>query len=120
MTGQEQDSQIEKYRVLFSQLHDKLHNKESSREKEEKRRDDQKKKSRSKPSCDEILAMHAAVLCIDPNADKKTIMKAYREQSHKNHPDKVQHLSAAIQAIANEEMKKVMEAYEYFKSMGRT
>ncbi len=64
-------------------------------------------------------AYYAKVLGIPVGADKASIRKAYRDKASKNHPDKVAHLSQSIQEFAEQEMKVIQEAYEFFKTLGR-
>lgn len=64
-------------------------------------------------------AYYAKILEIDPGADADTIKTAYRQHVRKNHPDQVKNMSEAIQTFASEELKKINEAYEFFKSRNR-
>ena len=43
------------------------------------------------------------------------IKSAYRKLAFKYHPDKVSHLGSKIREVAESEMKKINEAYEYFQ-----
>jgi DnaJ like chaperone protein len=56
-----------------------------------------------------------AVLGLQPGADKAAIKKAYRKLSMKYHPDKVGHLGAEFRAVAEEKMKEINSAYDFFK-----
>jgi DnaJ like chaperone protein len=56
-----------------------------------------------------------AVLGLKSGADKDTIKKAYRKLSMKYHPDKVRHLGEEFRAIAEEKMKEINAAYDFFK-----
>lgn len=56
-----------------------------------------------------------AVLGLEPGADATAIKKAYRTLSMQYHPDKVRHLGAEFQRVAEEKMKEINAAYEYFK-----
>lgn len=62
---------------------------------------------------------YAKILQISPNASKDEIKKAWREMIKSNHPDKVSHMSQAIQEFAAEQTKLAQEAYEFFKQRGR-
>jgi len=62
---------------------------------------------------------YAKVLQISPNATKDEIKKAWKEMIKSNHPDKVSHMSQAIQEFAAEQTKLAQEAYEFFKQRGR-
>lgn len=56
-----------------------------------------------------------AVLGLEPGADLEAIKKAYRTLSMKYHPDKVVHLGEEFRRVAEEKMKEINVAYEYFK-----
>ncbi|MEA3466709.1 MAG: DnaJ domain-containing protein [Thermodesulfobacteriota bacterium] len=56
-----------------------------------------------------------AVLGLEPGADKETIKRAYRKLSMKYHPDKVRHLGEEFRVVAEEKMKEINAAYDFFK-----
>jgi DnaJ like chaperone protein len=56
-----------------------------------------------------------AVLGLSKGADMSAIKKAYRKLSMQYHPDKVTHLGAEFQKVAEEKMKEINAAYDYFK-----
>jgi DnaJ like chaperone protein len=56
-----------------------------------------------------------AVLGLEPGADFSAIKKAYRKLSMQYHPDKVSHLGEEFQRVAEEKMKEINMAYDYFK-----
>ncbi len=56
-----------------------------------------------------------AVLGLEPGADFAVIKKAYRKLSLQYHPDKVSHLGEEFQRVAEEKMKEINGAYDYFK-----
>lgn len=58
-----------------------------------------------------------AVLGLEIGADMETIKKAYRKLSMQYHPDKVRHLGDEFRAVAEEKMKEINQAYDYFKKM---
>jgi DnaJ like chaperone protein len=58
-----------------------------------------------------------AVLGLEPGADMEAIKKAYRKLSMQYHPDKVGHLGDEFKAVAEEKMKEINQAYDYFKKM---
>ena len=60
-------------------------------------------------------AHYYAVLGLEPGADMEAIKKAYRTLSMKYHPDKVVHLGEEFRRVAEEKMKEINVAYEYFK-----
>lgn len=56
-----------------------------------------------------------AVLGLESGADISEIKKAYRKLSMQYHPDKVSHLGEEFQRVAEEKMKEINQAYDYFK-----
>ena len=56
-----------------------------------------------------------AVLGLQPGADFVTIKKTYRKLSMQYHPDKVAHLGEEFKAVAEEKMKEINAAYDFFK-----
>ena len=56
-----------------------------------------------------------AVLGLEQGADFAAIKKAYRKLSMQYHPDKVGHLGEEFQRVAEEKMKEINQAYDYFK-----
>lgn len=63
-------------------------------------------------------ARHYATLGLEKGADKEQIKKAYRKLSMQYHPDKVRHLGDEFRAIAEEKMKEINAANDYFKKHG--
>lgn len=72
--------------------------------------------SRQQAGVSQGTADHSyAVLGLEPGADKDAIKKAYRTLSMKYHPDKVRHLGEEFRAVAEEKMKEINAAYDFFK-----
>lgn len=65
----------------------------------------------------DAAARHYAVLGLSPGADMESIKKAYRTLSMQYHPDKVSHLGDEFRAVAEEKMKEINQAYDYFKKV---
>ena len=63
----------------------------------------------------DMAAHHYTVLGLEPGADMEAIKKAYRTLSMQYHPDKVSHLGEEFRAVAEEKMKELNQAYDYFK-----
>ena len=59
-----------------------------------------------------------AVLGLAAGATEEEIKQAYRALSMQYHPDKVQHLGAEFQRVAEEKMKEINAAYDYLKKHG--
>lgn len=58
---------------------------------------------------------YCTVLGVAEHADFATIKKAYRQLSMQYHPDKVAHLGAEFKRVAEEKMKEINAAYDYFR-----
>lgn len=58
---------------------------------------------------------HYATLGLEKGASKEEIKKAYRTLSMQYHPDKVRHLGDEFRAVAENKMKEINAAYDYFK-----
>ena len=63
----------------------------------------------------ESAGQYYALLGLDDGADMSAIKKAYRQLSMKYHPDKVSHLGDEFKVVAEEKMKDLNQAYEFFK-----
>ncbi len=63
----------------------------------------------------DTVDQYYATLGLNKGASMEEIKKAYRKLSMKYHPDKVRHLGEEFQKIAEEKMKEINGAYEYFK-----
>ncbi|MCI5128974.1 MAG: J domain-containing protein [Candidatus Electrothrix sp. AUS3] len=56
-----------------------------------------------------------AVLGVEKGADFAAIKKSYRKLSMQYHPDKVAHLGEEFKGVAEEKMKEINAAYDYFR-----
>jgi len=72
-------------------------------------------RQRSADETNESAARHYATLGLDDGADMAAIKKAYRQLSMKYHPDKVSHLGNEFKGVAEEKMKELNAAYDFFK-----
>jgi DnaJ like chaperone protein len=70
-------------------------------------------------SARDTAEQYYAVLGLDPGADMEAIKKAYRKLSMTYHPDKVRHLGDEFRKIAEEKMKEINAAYDYFKKINQ-
>jgi len=59
---------------------------------------------------------YAKVLCLHGNITKDDIKKSYRNLATQYHPDKVVNLGEKLRKVAEEEMKEINLAYEYFRN----
>jgi DnaJ like chaperone protein len=66
------------------------------------------------PSRD-MSGQHYATLGLEQGASMEEIKKAYRKLSMQYHPDKVAHLGNEFRAVAEEKMKEINAAYDFFK-----
>lgn len=64
-----------------------------------------------------LAEQYYAVLGLEPGADMELVKKAYRKLSMQYHPDKVAHLGDEFKAVAEEKMKEINQAYDYFKKL---
>lgn len=55
------------------------------------------------------------ILEIDTSADDSQVRKAFRHMANKYHPDKVAHLGAEFQDVAEEKFKAINEAYQQIR-----
>jgi hypothetical protein len=58
------------------------------------------------------LTQALEVLGVSPAADRDTIERAYRDRSVQCHPDKVAHLDAEFQALAERKFRRLRAAYD--------
>jgi preprotein translocase subunit Sec63 len=58
---------------------------------------------------------YAGVLQLSGRLSRDEIKKKYRELVSQYHPDKVTHLGPKLRVAAEEEMKEINEAYNFFK-----
>jgi DnaJ like chaperone protein len=63
----------------------------------------------------DMEGQHYATLGLEKGASKEEIKKAYRTLSMQYHPDKVRHLGDEFRAVAENKMKEINAAYDYFK-----
>ncbi|MEE4165192.1 MAG: TerB family tellurite resistance protein [Desulfocapsaceae bacterium] len=72
-------------------------------------------RQRSTTESNESAARYYATLGLDDGAGMDTIKKVYRQLSMKYHPDKVSHLGDEFKGVAEEKMKELNAAYDFFK-----
>ena len=60
-----------------------------------------------------------ATLGLEPGVSFEEIKKVYRKMSMKYHPDKVRHLGEEFRSVAEQKMKEINAAYDYFKKQER-
>ena len=57
----------------------------------------------------------ASVLGLNGEITVDEVKHAYKKQLLKYHPDRVEHLGAEFQDLANHKTRQIIEAFEYFK-----
>ena len=68
-----------------------------------------------RPTSSDESSRYYAVLGLEAGASEEEIKRAYRKLSMQYHPDKVSHLGAEFKKVAEEKMKEINAAYDYFK-----
>lgn len=63
----------------------------------------------------DMAGQHYATLGLENGASKDEIKKAYRKLSMQYHPDKVRHLGDEFRVVAEDKMKEINAAYDFFK-----
>ena len=59
---------------------------------------------------------YGLVLALNGKVSMDDVKHRYRELSHQYHPDLVQHLGPKLREVAEQEMKAINEAYQFFKA----
>lgn len=75
-------------------------------------------KTKEKPTASESLrdsAYYARALGIEGSVTKEEVRAQYKRLAAQYHPDKVAHLGDRLRAVADEEMKNINEAYDFFR-----
>jgi hypothetical protein len=89
------------------------------RAEEERRRAEEQKRSQSQHKFEESTTKderyYGAVLGLSGPVVFEEVKRQYRELAAQYHPDKVNHLGPKLKEVAEQEMKKINEAYEFFK-----
>jgi DnaJ-domain-containing protein 1 len=57
----------------------------------------------------------ARTLGLSGRVTRDDVRRAYRELARQYHPDKVQHLGPKLREVADGEMRRINEAYAYFR-----
>lgn len=83
---------------------------------EYKKRKNKEERKNTYTEYDTCFYNYCEILGVDENADFSEIKRAYRELVFKYHPDKFSHLGEEYIKISQEQMKKINEAYDYFKN----
>lgn len=66
-------------------------------------------------SAAQLEERYYAVLGLERGADFAAIKKSYRKLSMQYHPDKVGHLGDEFKNVAEEKMKEINVAYDFFE-----
>lgn len=77
------------------------------------------REQRQRTNGDASAEHYYATLGLEPGASMEELKKAYRQMSMKYHPDKVRHLGEEFRTVAEQKMKEINAAYDYFKKQER-
>ena len=87
-------------------------------EDEQKRNEEHDRRQRTaydRPATDSEEKRYGAILNLRGQVSPEDVTKRYRELVTQYHPDKVNHLGPKLKAVAEQEMKEINAAYEYFR-----
>ncbi|MBW8001848.1 MAG: DUF805 domain-containing protein [Planctomycetes bacterium] len=76
---------------------------------------EKKQQAEESPQKRKTAKDYAKVLGLTEGVTSEELKKAYRNLAMQYHPDKVAHLGSKLKQVAEEEMKKINEAYRFFQ-----
>ena len=88
---------------------------EEKREKEREQKNNSSRKERDPSQTVKSRAYYGKVLGLVGKVTMADVRKKYRELAAQYHPDKVNHLGEKLRKVAEQEMKEINEANEFFK-----
>ena len=86
-----------------------------ARQSDESRRRENAQRPRNTNSGLKDERYYAGVLQLNGQTNRDEIKKHYHELVSQYHPDKVNHLGPKLRKVAEEEMREINEAYNFFK-----
>jgi len=90
---------------------------EQQKERDRQQREESARQRSGSSSSTKNGAYYGKVLGLFGKVTMADVKKKYRELVSQYHPDKVNHLGDKLKKVAEDEMKEINEAYEYFKRM---
>jgi len=105
-------------RQAFAKRHAQRQEEQAKQRKEEQEKREREAASRNRTSTSNPVkngAYYGKVLGLVGQVTMTDVKKKYRELCAQYHPDKVSHLGCKLKRVAEDEMKQINEAYEYFK-----
>jgi len=123
----EQEARIREEAKRAKEAQERIRREAEAREQEKKRQEDarhaeeeaRKHKERLRDDTDfhaKDDRYYGSVLGLKGRVSFSDVKRVYKELAMQYHPDKVSHLGPKLRHFAEVEMKKINEAYEYFKS----
>jgi hypothetical protein len=107
---QEEQRQAER----TARAHEEAHRK-AREDAAKQRHEEHQRKASAKSSARSEERYHGAILGLKGRVTPVDVRRAYKELAALNHPDKVNHMAPKIRELATEEMKKINEAYQFFR-----
>ena len=86
-----------------------------SRQSDEPRRQERTERPANRNPALKDERYYAGVLQLNGQTNREDIKKHYHELVSQYHPDKVNHLGPKLRKVAEEEMREINEAYNFFK-----
>lgn len=113
----ERDEAARRFNEQRQQQEKEAQRKAKERLEQEQREEQERRQQREKASNGSAKneKYYARVLGLNGRENFDDITKRYREMASLYHPDKVNHLGSKLKAVADNEMKELNEAFDYFK-----
>lgn len=118
---QDRERDAEQYRQRRGDKQEQARRQEEEyarREQQERQRAEQERdhEQKANPPETDLEKKYAKVLGLSGKVTSDDVKRCWRELSMQYHPDRVQHLGPKLKEVAEQEMKALNEAYEYFKT----
>jgi DnaJ like chaperone protein len=98
----------------YREQHANTHAKQDGKKKEEQSQQQSKGHTENPKNKDERY--FASILGLPPGSTSGDFKNRYRELVMQYHPDRVAHLGPKLKEFAEQQMKEINEAYDFFKS----